>query len=264
MHRVHDGNVGGSRWRYLHRRKSGLITCSGDSGGPAFIEQEGVVYVEGVHSFGLEGCTSPRNGDTRVELFAEDFVLPWIQTNDPLCGTDLIGARIGCSDDPDCEPWGPDGTCTEGGALPDVDCQDRNLRDLCRADQQCTTNNCVVWRAEPRMSFCTEDCSTGIDSCPAGMSSQDVQPFGRICYYDDEPSGALGSACDVNYECGSSLCEGVSVCTRATWLRDSTAPKASSAAMKAEATSATLCQERAEGVQQVETVPVSSVFPTSC
>lgn len=184
-----------------------LITCSGDSGGPAFIEKEGVVYVAGVHSFGLEGCTSPRNGDTRVELFAEDFVLPWIQEKDAACGADLQCARIGCVDDPDCEPCGPDGTCTEDCALPDVDCQDRNLGDLCRADQHCTTGKCVVWRPEPKTSFCTEECVLGSDTCAPGMSCQTIQPFGDICYYDEEPSGVLGGDCEENYDCGSSLCE---------------------------------------------------------
>jgi len=185
-----------------------LITCSGDSGGPAFMEKEGTVYLAGVHSFGIEGCTTPRNGDTRVELFADDFILPWIQENDPSCGADLLCARVGCVDDPDCEPCGPDGTCTEGCALPDVDCQDRNLGDLCRADSQCTTGQCVVWRAEPNTSFCTETCTPGEDTCARGMSCQTINPFGTICYYDDDPSGVLGSDCEDNFDCGSSLCEG--------------------------------------------------------
>lgn len=191
-----------------------LITCSGDSGGPAYIEKDGVTYLAGVHSFGIEGCMSPHNGDTRVELFAEDFVLPWIQENDPACGADLLCARIGCIDDPDCEPCGPDGTCTEDCPLPDVDCQDRNLGDLCRADQHCTTGNCVVWREEPNTKFCTEECSLANDTCPDGMSCQTINPFGNICYYDDPPPGVLGSECEENYDCGASLCEeGVCVYT---------------------------------------------------
>ena len=71
-----------------------LITCSGDSGGPAYLTVDGTTYLAGVHSFGLEGCTSPHNGDTRVELYAEDFIQPWIQANDPSCGADLFCAAV--------------------------------------------------------------------------------------------------------------------------------------------------------------------------
>lgn len=184
-----------------------LITCSGDSGGPAYITVDGTTYLAGVHSFGLEGCTSPHNGDTRVELYGEDFMQPWIQANDPSCGADLFCAAVGCTGDPDCEPCGPDGTCTTGCALPDVDCKDRNLGDLCRASSQCTTDSCVVWREEAQTSFCTEPCDPANDTCPAGMSCQNIQPLGDICYYDEAPPGVLGSSCQENYDCASSLCE---------------------------------------------------------
>jgi MYXO-CTERM domain-containing protein len=184
-----------------------LITCSGDSGGPAYMTVDGTTYLAGVHSFGLEGCTSPHNGDTRVELYAADFIQPWIQENDPTCGADLICAPIGCIDDPDCEPCGPDGTCTAGCALPDVDCQDRNLGDLCRADSQCTTDACVVWREEANTSFCTESCDPSNDTCPSGMTCLEIVPLGNVCYYDDAPAGVLGSSCEENFDCGSSICE---------------------------------------------------------
>ncbi len=184
-----------------------LITCSGDSGGPSYMVKEGVTYLAGVHSFGIEGCTSPHNGDTRVELYAESFVQPWIQDNDPACGADLLCARVGCIDDPDCQPCGPDGTCTAGCALPDVDCQDREVGELCRADSQCLSERCVVWRAELSTSFCTEACDLNDDRCPKGMSCQDIVPLGPVCYYDDAPPGVLGSDCQDNYDCGASLCE---------------------------------------------------------
>src|SRR5690606_22050911 len=87
------------------------------------------------------------------------------------------------------------------------DCQDRELGDLCRADSQCTTETCVVWRAETNTSFCTQACDPGNDTCPGGMSCQDVVPLGNICYYDSAPDGVLGSSCEENYDCGSSICE---------------------------------------------------------
>lgn len=184
-----------------------LITCSGDSGGPAFMEVDGTTYVAGVHSFGLEGCTTAHNGDTRVELYADDFVQPWIQENDPACGADLLCARIGCIDDPDCEPCGPDGTCATDCVLPDVDCKTQELGDLCRADSQCLTDRCVVWRPEPKTQFCTQECQPSNDDCPTGMSCQNILPIGNICYYDDAPQGVLGSSCEENFDCGASVCE---------------------------------------------------------
>jgi V8-like Glu-specific endopeptidase len=185
----------------------GLMTCQGDSGGPAYLTVDGTTYLAGIHSFGITGCMTAHNGDTRVELYGDSFIQPWIQDNDPSCGADLLCAPIGCVDDPDCEPCGPDGTCTEGCAQPDVDCQDRNLGDLCRADSQCTTDNCVVWRDESRTSFCTEACDPASDTCPSGMSCQNIIPLGNVCYYDEAPEGVLGSSCEVNYDCASSLCE---------------------------------------------------------
>jgi hypothetical protein len=184
-----------------------LITCQGDSGGPAYMDMDGTTYLVGVHSYGLTGCMTAVNGDTRVDLHAESFIQPWIQDNDPSCGADLFCAPVGCIDDPDCQPCGPDGTCTTGCAQPDVDCKDRNIGDLCRDDIQCTTDTCVVWREENKTSFCTEDCDPANDTCPTGMSCQNINPLGNICYYDEAPAGVLGSSCEVPYDCASSLCE---------------------------------------------------------
>lgn len=65
----------------------------------------------------------------------------------------------------------------------------------------------MVWREERETSFCTESCDPANDTCPSGMSCQNIVPLGNICYYDDAPAGVLGSECAENYDCGSSLCE---------------------------------------------------------
>jgi hypothetical protein len=183
--------------------------CQGDSGGPGFIPGVNGEEVAGVHSYSITGCFNP-SGDTRVALFAESFVRPWINANDPTCGEDGLCARIGCSADPDCQPCGPDGTCATSCPLPDVDCATQGLGEVCRADSQCMSGLCVHWDEDPRVKFCSQPCASG---CPDNMPCDDVQPYGSVCYYvDEDPPGALGAACTEPSECAESLCED-NVCT---------------------------------------------------
>src|SRR5690606_3820782 len=78
-----------------------LVPCSGDSGGPVLAAGEagGPETLAGVHSFGF-GCESTSAGATRVDLYAADFILPWIADNDPRCGADNLCAPVGRADDP--------------------------------------------------------------------------------------------------------------------------------------------------------------------
>ena len=184
-----------------------LVTCAGDSGGSVLVTDGDTELLAGVLGFGGGGdCLSATNGDTRVDLYADDYLLPWIAANDSTCGADFVCARVGCEDDPDCEPCGADGTCVEDCELPDVDCPTQGLGELCQKDSQCTTELCVFWRDDPSTHFCSQPCDDD-DACADGMSCQTVEPFGRICYYDDDPPGVLGSACDDAAECGAYLCE---------------------------------------------------------
>jgi MYXO-CTERM domain-containing protein len=182
-----------------------LSVCFGDSGGPGFITVEGVEYVAGIHSYTSSQDCFPPNGDTRVDLHVADFILPWIQENDPTCGEDGLCAPIGCIDDPDCTPCGADGNCTSGCALPDPDCPTSALGEICQADTQCETGLCVYWQDDPSYRFCSVECS-GDSTCPDGMSCKNVTPFGDVCYYDDDPPGVIGDACEEATDCGSYLC----------------------------------------------------------
>jgi hypothetical protein len=182
-----------------------LVTCNGDSGGPVLVDRGDGEQLAGVHSFGFD-CQSGSNGSTRLDLYADDFVLPWIADNDASCGVDDLCARTGCSDDPDCLPCGPDGTCVSDCELPDLDCPTQDLGDICRADSQCTTALCVFWQDDPTTHFCSRACS-GDGDCPDGMSCQSISPFGDVCYYDGDPPGLLGSACEEPTDCGSYACD---------------------------------------------------------
>jgi MYXO-CTERM domain-containing protein len=188
-----------------------VSVCFGDSGGPAYLTIDGEELVAGVHSYTTSSdCFAP-NGDTDVQQYADDFIIPWIQDNDPSCGLDGVCGAIGCIDDPDCQPCGPDGTCVMECDLPDPDCSTQGVGEICRADTQCTTETCAAYRTDPDYRFCTESCDPGNDTCPDGMSCQDIIPFGNICYYDDDPPGVLGDSCNEAAECGSYQCSD-SVC----------------------------------------------------
>jgi MYXO-CTERM domain-containing protein len=189
-----------------------LSTCNGDSGGPSFVQVDGTWTQIGVHSFGYdspERCAAPNNGDTRVDLYVNDFVLPWIQENDPVCKQDFVCARIGCEADPDCTPCGPDGTCETNCELPDIDCHPAQVGDICQTDGQCQNadGKCVWWEGDPESKFCSRECDPAADDCPAGMTCRNFATFGNVCYYDEAPSGILGDSCSEATDCGSYICE---------------------------------------------------------
>ena len=188
------------------------IVCFGDSGGPGFITIDGVEYVAGVHSWTTrtnQNPCGPDEADTRVDLYAEDFLKPWIQQNDLTCRQDWrTCASVGCTNDPDCEPCGPDGTCTSGCDVPDPDCRTSELGEICQIDSQCMSDRCLTFLAEPSTRFCSRDCSSD-DDCADGMACLTINPFGKVCYFDDGdiPPGVLGSNCDHPSQCGAYTCD---------------------------------------------------------
>ncbi len=199
--------ISGTQGDVILSGDSNVSVCFGDSGGPAFLTLDGKEVVAGVHSFTSGQTCNPPNGDTDVQQYALDFILPWVQENDESCGLDGVCGPIGCVDDPDCLPCGPDGTCASDCELPDPDCQTQELGDICKADTQCSTDYCVAYRDDPDYRFCTESCDPNADQCPDGLSCQTINPFGTICYYDKSPPGALGDSCDEPAQCGSYRCE---------------------------------------------------------
>ncbi len=184
---------------------SNLSVCFGDSGGPGLITIDEVEYIAGIHSYTTGQNCNPPNGDTRVDLYVQDFIMPWIQENDPACGMDYLCSTVGCTDDPDCTPCGADGTCTSDCALPDPDCPTSEIGDICQTDSQCKEGSCVFWRQDTTFHFCANACTSG-SGCPADMACIDVVPFGKICYYEDDPVGVIGDGCAEATECGTYLC----------------------------------------------------------
>lgn len=189
------------------RYGSGSVsTCFGDSGGPGFIATSSGELLAAVHSFVSEGCVDP-NGGTRIDRYAEEFIQPWIQANDPSCAADGECAPIGCVTDPDCEPCGQDGVCSDGCESPDPDCPTRELGESCLVDSECATGLCIRWDRTGLFRFCSLSCAS-VGDCAPGMSCAEVATFGEVCTYDDEPpAGRPGDRCTEAADCGSYDCD---------------------------------------------------------
>lgn len=99
--------------------------CSGDSGGPAFLQRDGVPYVAGVTSFGDAYCQI-YGVSTRTDAFGQ-----WIDAyvNVPVCGADGW-CNPECGADPDCQATAcGDGVCDAGES-----CDGRDGTAACSAD----------------------------------------------------------------------------------------------------------------------------------
>lgn len=207
-------SIGGLQGDYLEAVDDTTAICQGDSGGPGFITVDGTVdgaeVIAGVHSYSISGCFNP-SGDARVDLWHDDFIVPYIEENDTTCGLDGTCARIGCQADPDCLPCGGDGTCATDCPLPDIDCATGDIGDICQGDTQCMSGLCIFWLEDTHSRFCTMPCD-GDGDCPDGMTCEDITTFGRVCYWEGEPPGALGQSCDEPTDCSEYICED-GVCT---------------------------------------------------
>jgi V8-like Glu-specific endopeptidase len=109
---------------------TGKDTCSGDSGGPAFMKINGVEQIVGVTSFGNGTCS---NGgfDTRIDAELA-FINQFVNTSNPPPGTGnppVTGGGNSCVH----------GICTAGAAL-QSDC-DPCATQICAQDPFCCTNN---------------------------------------------------------------------------------------------------------------------------
>ncbi len=182
-----------------------LSICFGDSGGPGFIETDGVEFVAGVHSFTSTsngGCRAPA-GDGRVDV-ALEWITPFLDENDPSCGPDGICSEGGCSNDPDCASCGADGVCVVC-AVEDPDCPGKSTGDACQQGEECEGGVCVVWDGDFTSEFCSENCS-GDGDCPSGMECRNFSSE-KLCYWEGSPPGQLGGSCDGPADCFSNMCD---------------------------------------------------------
>jgi V8-like Glu-specific endopeptidase len=204
---------------------TGMQTCGGDSGGPAFMTFPGsnVERLAGVISFGDEDCLED-GYDGRI-----DVVASWIKTTmnaweAPTCADDGKCVATGCATaDPDCACVA-DGACTAACARPenDADCprdcaadgvcsaaacprQDTDcvrMGGLCSSATQCQGRQCV---SDPQHSgtYCSTSCGSG-GACPDGMTCS-----GSVCTLPQLPERAPTDTCNEGDFCTSgTICNG--------------------------------------------------------
>lgn len=195
--------------------------CSGDSGGPAFIEREGIRYVAGVNSYTAEGCQY-FGCATKVDAF-ETFI------------ADFLGAPAGaaCDRDEDCESWScVDGVCCEADCdgrchscalpgqegrcrpLPDgSDCADGNL---CNGQEQCREGRCQAGQPLECADGvdCTKDLCDPATGCvfqPSSLACFDENPCTEdLCSIEQgciHQPVADGSLCGARATCQAGLCQ---------------------------------------------------------
>jgi Trypsin len=198
-------------------------TCSGDSGGPAFLEVGGVEQVIGITSFGDVDCAEI-GVSTRVDVFAD-----FIAANSEPGGGGGFGAP--CEFIEDCASGlcvlpgdGGEGFCSAScsGADPcpaDFECADLDgtavcvpasgaggggeLGDACDSGDDCSSGVCAV--SADGTGICTEDCESSLD-CAIGFSCEAIEG-GSVCLpaEDDDDGGAFPTPIPSDDEGGCSV-----------------------------------------------------------
>ncbi|MBS1149172.1 MAG: Alkaline serine protease [Myxococcaceae bacterium] len=205
---------------------AGKQTCSGDSGGPAFMVMPGntAETLVGVVSFGDQSCNQ-FGEDGRV-----DFVLPWItQTmspwEGPTCASDgqckagctPVDQDCACAADsvcnPDCAELLKDPDCprncvtngicaTEACPRPDADCVAEG--SPCVNAQQCKGRVCVGDEQHANLKYCSSACSPTHNPCATGMECAPQ----LVCLMIQKPVKEPGAVCT-----SADFCSGGGVCT---------------------------------------------------
>lgn len=181
------------------------MTCGGDSGGPAFINEGGVERIMGVVSSGDEDCV--RTGyNTRL-----DTNLTWVNQQIAAYGGTVIEPKCGdslCNGDEtpyncpqDCgepKPACGDGTCN--GAETRNNCP----QDCGQPDPWCGDYRC---NGDETPETCPNDCKATGAICGNGTCEEGETP--EQCP-GDCPVAGFWAPCDSEGDCGDGLCLQVS------------------------------------------------------
>ena len=155
----------------LYVGSTGAKTCFGDSGGPTFVDWEGVTHVIGVSSFITdEDCNIGSSGNARTDVYAS-WITAYVDGVDPATCAGDGRCATGCTAaDPDC-PCAADGFCTSQCVDylgDDPDCAGCGAGDTCHTE-------------------CPEldtDCCADDGNCFAACGQ-----FDPDCQVDDPPDG---------------------------------------------------------------------------
>ncbi len=174
----------------------GQVTCNGDSGGPAFLDNAGVEELVGMTSHGPLSCEAFGDSySTRVDSVAQ-WVEARIQT--PCATCQLDGRCMGsCADDPDCG-CPSDGVCSMCANRDDPDCSLGSINDSCEGAGSCSPGTfcvdgvCLRACQRERFGSCstTEFCGYGTgESRSVCFTEEALQEFHAGCA-SGPPSGA--------------------------------------------------------------------------
>lgn len=179
---------------YLQGGDRATSVCYGDSGGPAFLSIDGVPTLVGVTSGTAETCRYLSRW-TRVDMYAGEFVTPYVDAWSGPCARDGTCVTEGCrTADPDCGPCGVDGICSSGCDALDLDCPLAGFfGDACGSPDDCESRLCV--EGEDGETACSRTCDDVESFCPSGYLC-DERDGTKVCVTraSDEGCSAAGGA----------------------------------------------------------------------
>jgi V8-like Glu-specific endopeptidase len=200
-------------YKHIIAGEDGKTTCSGDSGGPAFLTLDGQEVVAGVTSWGRT-CTG-NSFEVRTDIYWDDFLRPGIDAWDGPCAFDGACVTDGCrTPDPDCDPCGPNGTCADGCERPDWDCPiGPGFGAACADEYDCDSRVCVTAVDDARIQYCSRACDPAGTGIPCAVDTECL-PFegGSACLYQTPTPSAQGSRCVNATDCRSGLCHDDGYC----------------------------------------------------
>lgn len=181
--------------------------CFGDNGGPGFYDfGAGSVQIV-LNSFIGETSCNAQARRTRVDIYVDGFVYPFIDRFVGACTLDGTCVTTGCrSQDPDCDACLQDGVCEEGCPTRDWDCELGVFPGGdCTADGQCEEGGrCVAALDDDEYFYCNRPCDPALpdeETCPATMTCNDDGE----CEFMLPSPGSLEDPCDCGP--GSTSCE---------------------------------------------------------
>ncbi len=173
---------------YLEQKSGvGTTTCSGDSGGPTFVNVGTAASPDwrhiGVTSRGAEGC------DYGTVQTRTDAYLDWIHST---------AKDIPCASgkNPDC------------GTQPPPPAKKKDLGETCTSNSDCESNLCPSVDGK---SICAQICDTRTPNCPTDFICRSIDSGGikGLCVVGvavPPSKKGLGDPCSSHDECDSKLC----------------------------------------------------------
>lgn len=173
--------------------------CSGDSGGPALLEIEGVERVIGVASSGNPECNKFAN-ETRVDAYLGFVHRALAATReravatgepcfgDTACSTGSCVAPADATESPYCvAPCDGDAACPDAMTCTEGECRHPlpspgALGAVCATANECETGSCQRAAGTDRPETCTTRCLPAADTCPTDFTCEPVANAEHACF----------------------------------------------------------------------------------